>query len=261
MGNVELQDLVAEISARRCFRRQTVELLMFVGVLIIVALAVAHFATRRPPPASRNRHSWITVTNGDSQMRVSLLSEEPNIRLFENFLTRADAQELIRLYRPLLARSTVMKDNDGRARSSDRTSSTAFLPAGDGERNRLLLDIERKVVLISGIPLPNWETLQLTHYSPNQEYKPHLDWFPESDNNRAATIFVYLNSVNYEGSTEFTRIGLSVQPKEGNAVMWFNCTASGNSVVCDVNTEHAGRPPLEGEKFGLNCWARTRRFR
>jgi prolyl 4-hydroxylase len=121
--------------------------------------------------------------------------------------------------------------------------------------------LEKRAVLLSGIPLKYWETFQLTHYTAGQQYRPHFDWFDESDNNRAATIFVYLNSVELDGATEFPRLGLSVQPKEGNALMWYNCSARGNSVECDVNTEHAGRPPRSGEKFALNCWARTRPYR
>ena len=55
--------------------------------------------------------------------------------------------------------------------------------------------------------------------------------------------------------------GIKVQPKKGCALIWSNCSARGQEVVCDVNTEHAGLPPLKGEKFGLNFWARSMPYR
>jgi prolyl 4-hydroxylase len=195
-----------------------------------------------------------------STMTVTLLREEPCIRLVENFISFADADYLVGTYRHALARSTVAGPTENET-SGARTSSTSFLP--DGEDDARIAAIERRAVLLTGIPIKFWETFQLTHYDPGQEYRPHFDWFDESENNRALTIFAYLNDVADEGGgeTEFTKLGIKVKPRKGRAVVWKNCAARGNSVVCDPETEHAGTPPLSGEKFGLNCWARTDHYR
>jgi prolyl 4-hydroxylase len=188
-----------------------------------------------------------------------LLHADPCVRLVEGLLAPHECQHLIDTYRGGLARSTVAGERE--EQHASRTSSTVFLPAGD--KDAVIAVAEERIVLLTGVPLPNWETLQLTHYSAGQQYQPHVDWFDESPNNRSMTVFVYLNDVPEEdgGATEFTKLNLRVQPKRGRALVWFNCQASSEGLLCDARTEHAGRPPARGEKFGLNGWARTSRFR
>lgn len=198
--------------------------------------------------------------NGGSPLSIKFLSTTPSIRLIEHFVTPSEAGHIIKKYAATLDRSTVVA-GDGNEVTTSRTSQSGFLPAGT--EDAVIAALEERAALLTGLPVSHWETLQLTHYVTGQEYHPHFDFFDDSDNNRAVTIFVYLNDVPEEqgGQTEFVRAGVTVRPVLGNAVVWFNCAARGREVVCDEDTEHAGRPPESGEKYGLNMWARSMPYR
>ena len=265
--SADLQRLADSVLTHRCARRDAVEWVLLVGMLVLVAMAVVWMTTRRPLVRSFEQGNFtglyglsLALSDGPP-LRLRSLREEPSIRLVEGFLPDAEVDHILEKYKGSLSRSTVSGPGEVDEQTELRTSSSAFLPPGD--QDPVINAIETRAVLITGIPLRHWETLQLTHYREGQEYRPHFDWFDESDNNRSATIFAYLNDVAAEldGATEFPRLQLAVQPKKGNALVWFNCSARGNEVVCDENTEHAGRPPKGGEKYGLNCWARTLPYR
>lgn len=269
----DLNKIVDAVLTHRCARRNIIEWTTVVGVLILVSLAVVWMTTRRPhhvfdsphykqPDRIYGEDMKIYLGSDAAPVKMSLLHEEPCIRMIENFMSADECESLVSIYKNSLTPSTVSARDDKHEGSSSRTSTSAFLPAGSS-KHPILASVERRLVLMLGVPISHWETLQLTRYQKGQEYKPHFDWFDSSSNNRAATVFVYLNDVpeNYGGQTEFTSIGLSVQPKCGNALVWFNCSARGESVVCDTSTRHAGMPPTDGEKYGLNCWARTAPYR
>jgi prolyl 4-hydroxylase len=70
-------------------------------------------------------------------------------------------------------------------------------------------------------------------------------------------LIVYLNDVPNGGETVFPAIGLSVSPRRGNAV-YFEYANSRQQL--DGKSLHAGAPVIEGEKWALTKWMRTRRF-
>ena len=65
---------------------------------------------------------------------------------------------------------------------------------------------------------------------------------------------IYLNDVDEGGHTEFTKLNLSVKPKQGRAVMWNSLHPNG-----DVNpaTAHLAKPIIHGEKYIITKWFRT----
>ena len=265
----QLRALAAGISTHRGLRRTAAEWIALVAALVGFCVLVVWAATRNPyvrplkgPWADTQLCVTVAGEDKHQHMSVRLLHEDPCIRFVSEFLTSEEVQHLISFYKHMLTPSTVSGDKDKQEAHPSRTSSSAYLPAGSAN-DVVLKAIENRLVILTGIPLPYWETLQLTHYKSGQQYKPHFDWFPESSNNRTMTVFVYLNDIppGEGGSTHFPRLGLNVQPQARSALIWHNCLARGNQVHCEENTEHAGTPPTRGEKYGLNCWARTAPYR
>ena len=242
------------------------EALLWLSLVLSLAaftLAVVHLATRRHCAITAGAgHTSERVLLGGRSVRIESLSERPSIRLLHSFASAEETAHIIAAYTHTLEPSTVAGPKSEYERVGSRSSSTAFLPAGT--EDAVLRSLETRAVLLTGIPEENWETLQLTRYSQGQEYRPHHDFFGEDvENNRAATIFVYLSDMadGQGGETEFVRAKVSVRPRRGNALLWFNCAARGRTVMCDRETEHAGRAPAFGEKFGLNMFARTMPYR
>lgn len=267
----DLRKAADAILSQRCNRKNAIDWLILVAMLVLVSMAIVWSVTRYPancglssiiysavPPLSFT----LSEEYSSKPAKILLLSTDPSIRLVENFISKEEADVIVNTYKSLLKPSTVSADDSQQTSTESRSSSTAFLPAGN-EKHKVIQHIENRLVLLTGLAVPHWETLQLTKYEKGQQYKPHFDWFDNSANNRAVTVFVYLNDVaaNDGGQTEFTDINLSVQPTLGHALVWFNCSARGNLVSCDQKTRHAGKPPKYGVKYGLNCWARTSPYR
>ena len=68
---------------------------------------------------------------------------------------------------------------------------------------------------------------------------------------RMVTFMIYLSSVEAGGHTIFPQAGISVKPKVGSALYWFNMGAQNNY---DSRIRHLGCPVLFGNKWIANKW-------
>jgi hypothetical protein len=84
-----------------------------------------------------------------------------------------------------------------------RTSSTAWCRAGCQKEAAPVLD---RIELLTGIPQPNFEHLQILRYSVGQFYKVHSDYIQvhleRAHGPRLLTVFLYLNDVDEGESTK-----------------------------------------------------------
>jgi hypothetical protein len=97
-------------------------------------------------------------------------------------------------------------------------------------------------------------------YKPGQQFKPHFDSgldFAMHKCLREFSFFAYLNTMTAEagGETEFTKLGVKFTPKAGDALFWRNHKDRSSPHFLDG--EHAGRPPLNGIKYGQSARSLT----
>ncbi len=64
---------------------------------------------------------------------------------------------------------------------------------------------------------------------------------------------VYLNTPESGGQTHFPLAGLSIAPKKGKAILFYNVDDLGH---IDEMSLHAGRPVVDGEKWIITRWLR-----
>lgn len=196
---------------------------------------------------------------------VKELSGKPRIYLLPNFLTDAECDHLIELSRRSLTQSTVVdEESPGVGKLDPRRSSKGyFLTAED--RDRMVRKIEQRIADVTELRVENGEALHILHYPKGAEYQPHFDWFnPDTPggaaamNNRggqrAASVIMYLNTPLAGGKTVFPSAMISVTPKKGDAVLFYNILPSGD---VDPLTLHGGAPVLEGEKWIATKWIRV----
>jgi prolyl 4-hydroxylase len=142
--------------------------------------------------------------------------------IHDNMLTPDECQRVIEAAQRLgLVRSTVA-EKSGNQTSAIRTSSHVFLPDIP-----ITQTLKAKVRKITNIPPERMEQIQVVHYQPGQEYKPHFDACNDGcdggkDMPRTQTVMFYLNTVEHGGHTRFPKAGVSVQPRQGRAVHWHN---------------------------------------
>ncbi|KAH1260202.1 putative prolyl 4-hydroxylase 10 [Glycine max] len=175
---------------------------------------------------------------------VEIISWEPRIFLYHNFLTKEECEHLINIAKPNMRKSTVIESETGMSiESRVRTSSGTFLARG---RDKIVRNIENRIADFTFIPVDNGEELQVLHYQVGEKYVPHHDYFMDDINtanggDRIATMLMYLSDVEEGGETVFPdakgnfssmpgwnelsvcgKKGLSIKPKMRNALLFWS---------------------------------------
>jgi len=187
----------------------------------------------------------------------------PRVVVFGDLLSGEECEALIDAARPRLARSlTVATQTGGEEVNDDRTSSGMFFSRGE---NEVIARIEQRIARLVNWPLENGEGLQVLHYTPGAEYKPHYDYFDPAEpgtptivkrgGQRVATLVMYLSEPEKGGGTTFPDVHMEVAPKRGNAVFF-----SYERPHPSTRTLHGGAPVLAGEKWIATKWLREREF-
>jgi len=216
-----------------------------------------------PVPDAKLDESPLYLDAGDRRVHVLQAMYNPRIVVFGDLLSHQECDELIGLATPRMARSlTVATKTGGEEVNADRTSSGMFFQRGE---NELVKRIETRIAHLLDWPMENGEGLQILHYTPGTEYKPHYDYFDPNEpgtptilrrgGQRVATIVMYLSEPEKGGGTTFPDIHMEVAPKRGNAVFF-----SYERPHPSTKTLHGGAPVLAGEKWIATKWLRERRF-
>lgn len=214
-----------------------------------------------PQPALQDLPPTL-LADGHAVRVVSRLTQ-PNIIVFGNVLTADECNALIAAARPRLNRSlTVATKTGGEEQSADRTSSGMFFRR---DENEVVKTLEARLAALVNWPIENGEGLQILHYRPGAEYKPHYDYFDPDEpgtptilkrgGQRVATIIIYLNEPERGGGTVFPDVNFEVVPQRGHAVFFSYDRAHPSS-----QTLHGGAPVIAGEKWVATKWLRERRF-
>ncbi|MEO5669827.1 MAG: 2OG-Fe(II) oxygenase [Ramlibacter sp.] len=216
-----------------------------------------------PVPDARLDESPLYVDAGDRRVCVLQNMREPRVVVFGGLLSDEECDALIELAKPRLARSlTVQAKTGGEEINADRTSNGMFFQRGENELVRI---IEGRIARLLNWPEENGEGLQVLHYRPGTEYKPHYDYFDPNEpgtptilkrgGQRVGTLVMYLGEPDKGGGTTFPDVRLEVAPKRGNAVFF-----SYDKPHPSTKTLHGGAPVLAGEKWIATKWLRERRF-
>jgi prolyl 4-hydroxylase len=216
-----------------------------------------------PVPNPRLDESPLYLDAGDRQVCVLQAMYSPRVVVFGGLLTDAECEALIELAKPRLARSlTVATKTGGEEINDDRTSNGMFFQRGE---NELVRRIEARIARLVNWPEENGEGLQVLHYVPGTEYKPHYDYFDPKERGtptilqrggqRVGTLVMYLAEPAKGGGTTFPDVHLEVAPKRGNAVFF-----SYERPHPSTRTLHGGAPVLAGEKWIATKWLRERPF-
>jgi prolyl 4-hydroxylase len=216
-----------------------------------------------PVPDPDLSESPLFLDGGDRQVCVLQQMYNPRVVVFGGLLSDEECTALIELAKPRLARSlTVSTKTGGEEINADRTSNGMFFQRGE---NELVSRIEARIGRLVNWPIENGEGLQVLHYLPGTEYKPHYDYFDPAEpgtptilkrgGQRVGTLVMYLGEPEKGGGTSFPDVHLEVAPRRGNAVFF-----SYERPHPSTKSLHGGAPVLAGEKWIATKWLRERRF-
>ncbi|KAJ0252219.1 prolyl 4-hydroxylase 11 [Hirschfeldia incana] len=176
-----------------------------------------------------------------------VISWRPRAFLYHNFLKNEECEHLISLAKPKMTRSLVLNPITGvLGVSSGKTSTGCSIGRG---HDKIVEKIENRISEFTFLPVENGEGLQVIHYEVGQRNNRHFDGL-----GRIATFLMYLSDVDEGGKTDFPMSsgGLSVSPKKGDAVLFWNMRPDGSQ---DPSSLHCGLPVIKGNK-----WASTKLF-
>ena len=195
--------------------------------------------------------------------------EGPWVIQFDNFLSESETERLIELGH----QQTYERSSDVGERQADGTYSKS-VNEGRTSTNAWCLEecyidpiareVMDRIVKVTGIPETNSENLQLLRYKTGEFYQTHNDFIPYQRDRqsgvRILTFYMYLSEVEEGGGTDFPKLGKTVTPKRGRAVLWPSVLDSDPNAV-DVRTNHQALPVIKGVKYGANAWIHQRDFK
>jgi prolyl 4-hydroxylase len=199
----------------------------------------------------------------DREVQVLLHMQNPRVVLFGGFLSDDECDALVAAASPRMTRSeTVVNETGGNEINPARTSEGMFFGRGESP---LCERIEARIAALVNWPVQNGEGLQVLHYRPSAEYKPHHDYFDPAQpgmtavlqrgGQRVGTLVMYLNTPEQGGGTTFPDVSLEVAPIKGNAVFF-----SYDRAHAVTRTLHGGAPVIVGEKWVATKWLREGEF-
>jgi prolyl 4-hydroxylase len=180
------------------------------------------------------------------------LSSRPAVWAFRDFASAEECDYLIELATSRLQPAVIVDPASGQLRPDPvRSSDSAAFPWV--AEDMVVGALNRRIAVASGTRPICGEPLQVLRYAPGQEYRPHLDALPPSQNQRVLTMLVYLNEGYRGGETFFTQSGLKFSASRGDGLLFRNASADG---LPDPSSKHAGLPVLQGVKFIASRWIR-----
>lgn len=202
-----------------------------------------------------------SIIVSDKILDLAFRLAQPDVVLITNFLSNDECEALIKSSLSTLTPSTVVNLQEGGRMSHDGRTSQGM--AFKLSETQVIKAIENRISELINFPVENGEGIQVLHYQIGTEYRPHYDYFPESQlgskefleqgGQRVATLIMYLNDVDAGGETVFPELSLSVAPKKGFA-LYFSYTNSLGQL--DEKTLHGGAPVVKGEKWIATKWIR-----
>ncbi|CAE7206022.1 unnamed protein product [Symbiodinium sp. CCMP2456] len=195
-----------------------------------------------------------------------LLADPVPIRLVPDVLVDEQGQELIRIAddAQLWSQSSRRAARDAQGEDALRTSSSAILSSPSMFGNPAVQAVRSWASKALQVPEDFVEALQLVRYRKGEQYSTHVDWGRQQDaslwlgGQRTATALIYLNSLpdGCGGETSFERLGVSVRPQAGAALVWPNVDAEGRPQNL---VEHRALPLLcDFPKYAVNVWIREK---
>lgn len=192
------------------------------------------------------------------------VNEDPQVWVFEDFLSGSEIDALLRPARERLQQALVSSAQAG-VESEGRSGSNCWVAH---KHDAVLAALSQRIADIVNLPLVHAESFQVVHYDRSEEYAPHYDaWDAGTERGqrcmarggqRLVTCLAYLNDPEQGGNTIFPRLDLQVRAKKGRMLLFHNCYP--DSVVRHPHSLHGGMPVLRGEKWACNLWFREQPY-
>jgi len=185
-----------------------------------------------------------------------ILSAEPKVLIYRNFLTQYECGYLMTLAEPHFQPSMILDPTSGERRP-DPVRTSDGMSFGPLNEDMVVNAINHRIATTTGTRYDHGEPLHLLRYRGGQQYRPHGDALPGSGNLRLWTAISYLNDDYDGGETEFPLLELKVRGAAGDLLVFCNVNGQGNP---EPLSRHAGLPVTRGTKYIATRWIRAKPY-
>lgn len=223
----------------------------FIILIIVVILIIGGLLMYMARSSSRS-----------NQPSAAQLMEAKDYSVSElrHFLTPAECDRLRELaYRKGLDHSRVYGAGGDQLDFRSRISQQAWL---DDTDDPVVATLSQKVAALVNLPTSYQESLQVARYLPGGKFEPHYDACDAHSDDcsgmngvagpRYATVLVYLNDNYTGGTTSFPKLGITVHPEKGKAILFYDVDPQTLQIL--DKSFHSGDPLISGEKWIANKW-------
>lgn len=186
----------------------------------------------------------------------------PWIVTLDDFLTDAEADRLIAIGSQEGYLNSI--DFIANKASGSRTSKHTWCK-GTCIQDPVMRAVDARIGELLGMHQDNFEYFQLLKYEEGEFYREHHDYNPihlqKQTGVRILTVFLYLNTVQAGGGTNFPRLNnLTVTPTRGKVLVWPSVLDEDPNQQ-DDRTFHEALPVEKGTKHAANVWVHQREYR
>ena len=213
------------------------------------------------------------------------ISWQPRAFVLHSILSEEECEEILRIAKPMMKRSTVVDSITGEIKTDPiRTSKQTFLARG---KYPAVTRVEERLSRFTMLPWYNGEDMQILSYGVGEKYSAHHDVGEKNTKSgqqlsaeggqRVATVLLYLQDTEEGGETAFpdsewiepeseyaqqkfsecAKNGVAFKPKRGDGLLFFSITPEGD---IDQKSMHAGCPVVKGTKWTATKWIHARPF-
>lgn len=223
------------------------------------------------------------LSDQDTRRWIETISWSPRAFIYHNFLSLEEVNHVVDLVEKEVKPSRVVDTKTGQHMlDSIRTSYGGAIMRG---QDAVVASIEARIAEWTRLPADHGEPIQVLRYQNGQKYDAHWDWFDDpthpatSEENRAATVLMYLGEVQEGGETAMPLgtfidegkqklpsasecakkgTGMAIAPKKGDALLFWDMHVDGKTV--DRASLHASCPTLKGTKWTATKWIHNRPY-
>jgi prolyl 4-hydroxylase len=157
-------------------------------------------------------------------------------------------------------RSTIYNTKLKVSQIADMRTSTSFVDDDNKFHEIRTKAYELIKQKLPDITIKQVELAQIQKYEDSQFVKNHVDYFNDgveiTNNDKMATLIVYLNDDFDGGETLFNNLGYKIKPQKGSA-LFFNYNYS---EIVNKKTRHEALPVSNGVKYIITFWVRQRPY-
>ncbi|XP_037720677.1 prolyl 4-hydroxylase subunit alpha-1-like [Drosophila subpulchrella] len=192
-----------------------------------------------------------------SPIKTEILSIEPFVAFLHDMVSKKEGALIRSSSKKHLLPSAVAAVDAPKEEyriASSRTSKSVWYP---NDFNNATLKISERLEEATGLNMFHTEYFQVMNYGLGGYFETHIDMLLSNETrfngtrDRIATALLYLSDVPQGGGTHFPKLNLTVFPKAGSVLFWYNLDFKGNDAM---NTLHTGCPVIVGSKWVVSKW-------